>query len=363
MIGIRPLLVTTLVLLAATSARSDEIPIVFTITKSERLASIGYSNGDTSRQTIRHSGTIDAQLTFDPTTQRATAIRFTGANISESPSTFRNVVDVYIPGIGTKTVTFEASSSGLKMRLETIGSAHPIAFDGRILDSYRLKSLPTEGILTAKITIDGRPQTQQIDVATNPPGYSEPYSGTLLKLAVTETARREASTDYEIAFTIEVNDTQVSDLPDNNGTITKSISGYNKAVATFAVPNHFGQWLLDNGYTLEDTNAADSRGHPLALLYAFRLSPKSHQGLPWRFEPEADGSLNLALQLPSNGLQRAIRLEACDDLATGQWHTLQTEDFLNGNSSLDLGAYGERRIHFPNTHSIYYRIVPASTAN
>lgn len=360
MIGVRPLLIACLLLLATPIAYALEIPIVFTIVESSRLESVSYSTGDTSSQEIQHTGTMSAQLTFDPSKQRATAILFAGADIAESPSSFTNTADVYIPRVGTKKVTFGRSSEGLRMTLNTLGSSHVITPDGRILDSQRLQSFPTAGLITTKITIDGRTQTQQIDVARNPPDSSTPSNNTELNLAIIEKARNGNLSDYEITFVGTVDEQSVDQLPDNNGTLTQTIKGYTRSLATFSAPSPFGQWLLNNGYSLENTNPADSRGYPLALLFAFRLPAHTHNGLPWSFKSNSDG-LILNLQLPIQGLQEAIKVEVCEDLKAGDWKPLAAADFFDANSSLERGSTGSLCIQFPKTKTCFYRVLPASS--
>ncbi|MDQ8186788.1 hypothetical protein [Pelagicoccus sp. SDUM812002] len=177
-------------LLAFRFANGMEIPIEFVIVESSRTSTISYSTGDTATQDTQHDGTMNAVLTFEPQTQRVTAIRFTGGDIKESNYSFRNTADIHFNGQGTKKVVFVQSASGLRMRINTLGDAHPVAYDGMLLEQNRLQSYPTAGTLTASLTIDGQTQTQSIDVATNPPDRIDPAIGTDIRLIVQETLKR-----------------------------------------------------------------------------------------------------------------------------------------------------------------------------
>ncbi|MDQ8179926.1 hypothetical protein [Pelagicoccus sp. SDUM812005] len=363
MTGIHTLLATGATLLATLLACAAEVPVTFTLVDSERTGTVSYSKGDTSQQTIHHSGTLDAELSFDPSTNRVTAIRFTGANISESPTAFKNTVNVYIPGVGTKKVIFEKSSSALRMRLDTLGAAHPVASDGRILEPERLRSYPIAGILTAKITLDGRTQTQQINVANNPPDRIDPATGADLTLSVVETARHQTTSDYRVTFLSEIDESRSQSLPDNNGTLTSSIAGFSRAEATFTAPNAFGQWLSQNGYSPGDATSTNPSGIPLEMLFAFDL-PAQHAGkLPWSFQLESN-QLVLALQLPSNGPRRALQIQTCSNLHADAWVPLPDTAFLDGDGQqLHPGTQlenGQVRIQVPDTHSYFYRL---STTN
>ncbi|MDQ8196804.1 hypothetical protein QEH56_01525 [Pelagicoccus enzymogenes] len=356
--GIPFVCIATVSLFASCYAVAAEIPVVFTIVESERTSSIRYSTGDTSEQTFQHTGSMEATLSFDPATQSPTAIRFTGGLISESPTTFKNTATMYLHGLGIKKVVFEQSTTGLQMRVNTIGAAHPISPEGKILENDRLESFPIAGILTTKLTIDGRTQTQEINVATNPPDRTEGPVGTDLSLQVFEESRNGRTSNYRIAF-ITVVDTRRSEfMPNTDTAVTRTLNGSSLAEATFNAPSPFGQWLLENGYELQHDGTQNAAGIPLALLFAFNLPADYRGALPWKAELE-NGKPMLTLQLPASGLKQAIQIESCSELGSGIWEKVHPSAFVNGQSDLSTGAMGQRRILFTDTYCLFYRITTA----
>ncbi len=356
MIGIRTLCVAIASFAVSSCGLCADIPIVFDIIDTVRTETISYSTGNTSSQVIRHHGTMDAVLTFDPSTQRPTAIRFTGGILYESPSTFKNTANIYFTGQGTKKVIFEQSATGLQMKTNTIGLAHSVTPDGWIQNTERLQTFPIAGKLTASLTIDGRKQTQSIDVATNPPDNTTPSMGTSIRLQVHETENHGSESDYLITFYTSLSASHSERLPHTDTTRSSTTSGTTLAEARFSAPSKYGQWLLDNGYNLEDQDSSNPRGIPLAVLFALGLTANAPEGIPWSFANE-HGTLVLSLRLPNDGLQAAIKVEACENPKTDNWLPLTENDFLDGNSSLALGSTGTRRIRFSGT-SRFYRLVP-----
>ncbi|MDQ8204699.1 hypothetical protein [Pelagicoccus sp. SDUM812003] len=356
-IGIRPLCTAAILLAGSARLFGVEIEVQFSILESSRTNSIAYSTGDSSEQDIRQSGVMDAILSFDPATQRPVAIRFTGGSIHETPWTLKNTAKISFDGFGVKQVSVEQSSSGLELEVTTIGAPQSIDTDGRLLDLYRLRSFPLSGRLTAKLTIDGQTQTQTIDVATNPPDYVEPPYSADIRLQVVELRNVGSTSDYQITFHSSVNNKLTEKMPNTDTTVTRSTSGSTIATAEFSAPNAFGQWLWDNGYSLDDDRASNRNGVPLAVLFAFNRAAADARSLPWSFSTE-NGSLILTLQLPESGIAKALRVERRDDLSTGVWQALTEADFLENDSSLDSGASGARRIQFSGSGSRFYRVVP-----
>lgn len=305
---------------------------------------------------------MSAVLTYDPSTQRLINIRFNGGIMHEPPLSFTNTADIHFNGLGTKRTVFAQSSSGLDVTVNTIGSAHSIDSNGRILETERMQSYPISGTLTAKITIDGRTQTQTIDVATNPPDRIEPSTGTVMRLQLSELQNHGSESDYKLTINTTFNGSRSERLPNTDTTVTNTTTGSTVAEAYFVGPNKFGQWLLDNGYDLNDELSTDQRGIQLAVLYAFNMSPNENQGLPWSFVSE-HGSLVLTLRLPDGGMKKAVQIETCDDLRTGDWYALSPVDFLGGNSNLNQGASGIRRIKYPDTGNRFYRIASTDSGN
>ncbi|MBK1880250.1 hypothetical protein [Pelagicoccus mobilis] len=362
MIGIRPLHAGAIWLLSFACAHGTDIPIVFNILESSRTETIAYSTGNSSEQVISHQGTMHAVLSFDPTSQKPTAIRFTGGVIRESDATFKNTAKIHFTGFGTKNVGIEQSSSGLQIKVETLGGPHDIDDQGWVQETDRILTYPIAGILTAKLTIDGRTQTQRIDVALDPPDSVESSMGPEIRLEVVETEGDSTTSTYKLTFHTTLDLEQSEKIPDTNTTLTSKTAGTTTAEAEFSAPNKFGQWLLDGGYELEDEDSTNEHGTYLAALYAFSLPASEKSSFPWSFTHEAEG-LTLTLHLPENGLQRGIQIESCDNLRNGAWHPLPPEKFLDGASSLEQGETGPRRIRFPNAPSQFYRLVPADPDN
>lgn len=362
MAGIPYLRLAALSVLAAGRALGAEVAIELNIIKSSRMETISYSTGDTATQEILQHGSMSAILTFDPATRRPTGIRFTGGVVYESDSSFTNTATINLYGIGKKQVTFVKISEGLQMRVDTIGPSQSVDSEGRVWDMDRLQTFPTAGTLTAKITIDGRTQTQSIDVATNPPDIVEPSTGTDMRLQLVELEDHGTTSGYRLTLEAFVDGIQSRRMPNTDTTLTTTTAGTTLAEAEFSAPNGYGQWLLDNGYSLNDQHFANQQGIHLAVLFAFNLPANDVRGLPWSFAREL-GAPVLTLRLPESGLEKAIQVESCADPRTGGWQALSDDDFLDGNSNLDRGDSGNRRILFSGTGSRFYRIVPGSSDN
>ena len=360
--GILPLRLAAFSFLTSSCAWGAEVPIEFNIIEGSRTETVSYSTGDTSKQTVQQRGTMDAVLTFDPITQRPTAILFTGGELYMSPYTFTNTANIYFYGLGTKRATLVQSATELQLSVNTIGAAHSVSSDGWILETERLQTYPVAGMLTAKITIDGHTQTQSIDVAKNPPDYIEPSNGTEIRLQVIELEDHGSASDYRITFDTTLNASRSRKITNTDTTVTSTTTGTTFAEAEFSAPNKFGQWLLDNGYSLDDEHSTNQQGVYLSVLYAFNRTANDTRGLPWSFVNES-GSPVLTLRLPDSGLEKAIQVEACENLRTGDWEALSEDKFLDGNSNLDQGASGTRRIRFSGSASRYYRIVPDNLGN
>ena len=358
MTGIQLLRLVALSLLTGCCVWGADVPLSLNIVESTRTATVSYSTGNTASQDIHQSGMMYALLTFDLTTQRPTAIRFTDGVMHESPASFTNTANINFYGHGTKRVTHTQSSSGLQLTVYTIGSAQPIDSDGRVGDMDRLQSFPTAGILTAELTIDGRTQTQSIDVATNPPDNVEPSTGTEMRVQVIKLLDRATTSHYKATFNVSVNESRSRRMPNTDTTVTSSTVGTSIAEAEFTAPNKFGQWLLDSGYSLNDEHATNERGVHLAALFAFNMTANDTLGFPWGI---SNGSIRpvITLRLPENGLQKAVRVDVCDDLKTGDWETVSAADFLDGNSNLGEGASGIRRISVSGSANRFCRIVHA----
>ena len=258
--------------------------------------------------------------------------------------------------MGTKRAVFTQRSTGLQLRVNTIGAAHLVALNGKISGTDRLQSYPVAGTLSATLTIDGRTQTQSIDVATNPPDKVKSSTGSEVFLQVHETEEFGASSVYKITFSTILDATRSTRIPNTNTTTTSSTSGSTFAEAVFTAPNKFGHWLLNNGYSLSDAHFSNEQGVRLAARFAFGYAADSEERFPWSFENVFD-SPTLILRLPQSGLRKAIRIETCENLRDGVWETLSDSAFLDQYAGLEKEAAGLRRIRFPDSASRFYRIV------
>ena len=299
-------------------------------------------------QTTTASGSLDIDLTADPSTGATTAFTIHTGLISFSNVRFRpkafGILDVAdITAAGMKGMAFTPLPPG-----EATPTANGGTFDAAL---HRLRI--QEGTLSGTITATDPPTPIDADFADTPVEGAGSGTGTIV---VTPGAAGLTTRTCQVVVTLPVDFNNTQDI--DGISVTVRVVGRIRAAGTIEMPlNRWVEWSLAQGIS---TPAFElpilAGGPPAGLVWAMGHDPDvPATALAPVFHPAETPTAQI--HFPETGSRAPILLEQSTDLSPGSWVPVPAAALPAGENPLPPGTQGPITITWPDpTERVFLRL-------
>lgn len=359
-------LVTCLILTATNSLLSATVQqdLVFTLLPNQSTTgTIRVTPGSARAANVTYSGTIEATVTYDDETLKASSVAFTGGRVFVTDLDVSVSANIFYSGAGTFATTYRSVSRGISGVYSTPPNA-PASVDPQTgnLTLNDISLTLNQGTVTATATIPSLSisETEVQNLSSVPSVIGGVDDGLeYVRIQITEVSNNGIEQEKRFTLVQNYNGQLLTEsIEGTNSRIESTETGSVTAVAAVTELTAFGSWASAEGLNVNQQLQQERNGGliPYRLLHALALGSET-PSLPFNFTRGIDGAADtLHIDAPEGGLREDVRIEYTTSLSRNtDWQELPADKLLSGPNSLSKGSEDSIRIEALAEGNVFYR--------
>lgn len=325
-------------LLAALPLLAGATPLTLSLveTQADNQVTIGVSvpaiGSDEDISTL--TGTVQAEITVDPATDRVSELTFLSADVNGSPIALRAAALFNI-------ASFSLTSTVIGGNLTTPVPPGLVTPETGVFDSSQHYFEINEGSISGNVNVLGTNNPVNVNFSTEPVGAFGSNPGGVWAVP---TAATPASKTYTVVVIMPLEITEVQTIQGQEVTITATGILNASGEVTVPIGTPYEQWTVANAIAgAPFTGDHDLDGVTNGLLWGLGLQAGDD---PSPNLPVVSGT-TAQLVLPAGGSAADLWIETSTSLAPDSWVNLRAEALSTGTNPLPAGTAGPVTINLP----------------